>query len=587
MSATDDDRKQRFRFHKDDEIKLLQIVLRAKPCPYKITSRDGSIMIAWNNIAEEFKTICTPRPDGNLPHPRTCRTRCDKMLSDRRAMRGSAHLKTPKQESKEDKIKNELLERLEALQAKAMDSNAGSTLGAVATGVTGYGGDAGLNSSGSGSGSGSGSVSSLVSPGHFLAQGQGSSSAGTSIMNDSQPHRHAHQQHRGLAASATVSTVLTPQSLSNLGNHNHRIDHAPSMSEILADPRLLLPATAISGIHDDHHQVSSSDVFSVTASDVHSRMNRSKPSSGTSTSTGHKRRGNNNTEITVAAAIMPSSSSSQHNANTFDYVQRSSPLSSNQNHHPNLSSHASKRSRPSAGTGKPSPSSYMQQGNGHNSGQARSALGTISIGSGLSGQDLTGSSGVGIHVESDDDEDNDEDDDEDDDDGGFQDTQEDLGNDYEDDFDNGIDDEEDDQDERLHVPSLPSYQSGSLMVKNDGQNNRGSKRKSAPGAGNAASASSTLRAQTGGKSRRSSNQGLQRHPSGGLGKSGLSFGSIFGSSGYTLPSHVNKDDREYLMKALALEEQRMKVEEDKIALEREKLALERQRLQWEMRHIPQ
>ncbi|KAG0290326.1 hypothetical protein BGZ98_003516, partial [Dissophora globulifera] len=115
MSVTEDDRRQRFRFHKEDEIKLLQIVLRADPCPYKISARDGTIMVAWNLISEEFRTLCTPRADGKLPHSRTCRARSDKMLHDFRAQRENPYLR-PKTESKEDKIKYELLSRLDAVQ---------------------------------------------------------------------------------------------------------------------------------------------------------------------------------------------------------------------------------------------------------------------------------------------------------------------------------------------------------------------------------------------------------------------------------------------------------------------------------------
>jgi len=129
MSISEDDRKQRFRFHKDDEILLLEVVLQAQPCPYKISARDGTILVAWNKIAEEFKNRCKPRPEGNLPHSRTCRTRCDKMIIDFLAVRAAPHLRDKTKESKEEKVKNELLSTLATLAGKIQDPSQGNPSG--------------------------------------------------------------------------------------------------------------------------------------------------------------------------------------------------------------------------------------------------------------------------------------------------------------------------------------------------------------------------------------------------------------------------------------------------------------------------
>lgn len=60
----------------------------------------------------------------------------------------------------------------------------------------------------------------------------------------------------------------------------------------------------------------------------------------------------------------------------------------------------------------------------------------------------------------------------------------------------------------------------------------------------------------------------------------------FGAAGgFLQPSQLNADDRAYLMRTLALEEQRVKIEVDKVALERERLALENRRLEWKMQQM--
>ncbi|KAF9969855.1 hypothetical protein BGZ73_007610, partial [Actinomortierella ambigua] len=83
MSSKDheDERSKRFRFHRSEEIQLLRIVLEKVPCPYKILSRDGTILHAWNNIAADFNARCA-REGGQVPMSRSCRSRCKKMMAD-------------------------------------------------------------------------------------------------------------------------------------------------------------------------------------------------------------------------------------------------------------------------------------------------------------------------------------------------------------------------------------------------------------------------------------------------------------------------------------------------------------------------
>ncbi|KAF9306845.1 hypothetical protein BGZ74_002743 [Mortierella antarctica] len=118
--SDDDNRQKRFRFHKDDEILLLRLVLSAEPCPYLVNTRDGAIMVAWNNITSDFHAQCTHRPDGILPMPKTCRARCDKMLSDYLAARTNPNTKY-KRVSREDMVKHELLGKLALTLGKVAD----------------------------------------------------------------------------------------------------------------------------------------------------------------------------------------------------------------------------------------------------------------------------------------------------------------------------------------------------------------------------------------------------------------------------------------------------------------------------------
>ncbi|KAG0281360.1 hypothetical protein BGZ95_004699 [Linnemannia exigua] len=265
----EDDRKQRFRFHKEDEILLLNIVLRATPSPYSISTRDGAIMVAWNNIAEEFKGSCKPRPDGKVPHSRTCRTRCDKMIVDYLAMQASPQHRGKKLESKDDRIKNELVARLSALQGKGLDPNFIAATAAEATaGVgTGVGGNSPSNSDDPisnlspaissasgipGSGelighvTGSASGSSLMTPGQVLGRASGHQGINDSPLLDHTGHlqQHHHQQHHH----------QHHQQQDRYQQHHHQqLTSHQAASELIAASALLLPTT-MGGMHSSPHQ---------------------------------------------------------------------------------------------------------------------------------------------------------------------------------------------------------------------------------------------------------------------------------------------------------------------------------------------
>ncbi|KAF9111430.1 hypothetical protein BGX27_004944 [Mortierella sp. AM989] len=590
MSATEDDRKQRFRFHKNDEILLLEIVLRANPCPYKISSRDGAIMVAWNSIAEEFHRLCKPRPDGKLPHPRTCRTRCDKMIMDYMAMRGSPHLRNKRQESKEDRAKNELLSKLASIQGKVLDQTLGD-IGDDDDGIdmSGVGNDdnsasvGGFDTAGSRSGTGA----NLVTPGHLLAHG---ATAGSSAINNTQLHHHSQQQQQQQHNRSSVSSTLTPQSLAILGNDGHRMVHNQSTSELLAASRLLLSTPGIPGIQSGHHQ-DTSDILSITSTGTRPRVDRSKQQNASAGA--RKRRGNNLTDMSTTGSA---SAPSQHDLNSLDYMDRSNPNSAaGQTHHAGMLPNIAKRLKPASGKHVASnvANTFAQQNNGHHSNHARSLTGAIGgLGSNLSGPDLTGLNVSGIAEVSDDDDDDedeaeDEDDDEDGDNGaGFQDAREELGNDFDDDFgnDDDVDDGNIQDSQQLDSSSILSFQNSPTMAnRNDGRQRGGATMR-----GSVSSNIPALASNTKGRSKRKNNE-LQRHPSnnsvGGIIKAGLSpLGSAIGSG---FPSQMGAEDRKYLLRTLQLEEKKVQVQMDKIELERDRLQLERERLQWDMRKMNQ
>ncbi|KAF9985153.1 hypothetical protein BGZ65_011561 [Modicella reniformis] len=560
MSATDDDRKQRFRFHKEDEILLLQIVLSAKPCPYNISSRDGAIMVAWNSIAEEFKARCVPRSDGKLPLPRTCRTRCDKMITDYLASHASPNLKKQKQESREDKIKNELLKDLAHLQGRFIGREAGNS----------DNGDADAISVGSGA-----AGSNAVSVTQLLAQSAPSSSFPSSSValnvGDSQGHGsvpgHTHQTHRN-STSATSSSIM-PQSAISLGGSGHRTNHAQVTTELLASGILIPGATVASS--------SSSPSAPSAIPDKTSKQ------AGVSMAA-RKRRGNNSTETTATTSLNYLQQRSASSSSTSVQIQHNNPR--------RFKPIAMKPSQISS-----SANTHGQQTNNHHSSALRSTVGSIisGLGSSLAGQDLTGLSSVGVTVEGDSDdneEDDDEDEDDDDNEQGFQDAQEDLGNNYEDD-----DDGDHDSEEYPESASLLSHQNGSTSTSR-GDIRRGTKRAATSASATAAAAAAAAVAVAATSSmllpgssspygRSSSSHSLQRHTSNNnLNKSPLSplfSGGPSGNMGYVSLSQMTPEDRSYQMQRVTLEEQWLKVEMDKIALEREKLAFERMRLQLEMR----
>ncbi|KAI1302107.1 hypothetical protein EDD11_005736 [Mortierella claussenii] len=592
MSVAEEDKKQRFRFTKQDEILLLQIVLRARPCPYKISSRDGAILVAWNNIADVFERESVRRPDGKLPHPRTCRTRCDKMIVDYLAMRASPYRKGKKEESADDRLKSELLERLANIQGKVVDPNAANsqeeagpsgnganagTAGAAVTDVTN--GDvsaaaaaavAAVTAVGVSGGLGA-SGSSLVTPGHLLAH---------------VPIAGASFQHRGSTASATG---LTPQSLvtlsnsnnsnnnsSNNSNNGNRVGHSQSTSELLTASGLLLSTSGVPGVHSDHHHHNSPNPFLGTGSGVHSRAGRAN---ALSTSSANSRKRTTNGSATSAVAALTTAAS----ASSLNYLPRTSASSnSSTSHHLNLQRRSrainKRRSIPlnSGALGTP----YGQSSSGHHSNPSR-AGGGLGFASSLSGQDLAGLSGL-VPME-DSEEGNDDDNGEDDeDDGGFQDAREDFSNDYDHDFDaagdmSGVDEH---HDGHVDVSSLmPRTNSNNRGGEAPNKNARG--KSVGDGGSGSSSFLSKMQARSGRFRRTSSNQGLQRHHSGKIGKFDLSLGGGLGS-GLVLPSQLAPEDSNFLMRMLALEERRANNKFEEIEVDRGWLALEREYIEREM-----
>ncbi|KAF9990492.1 hypothetical protein BGZ75_001672 [Mortierella antarctica] len=549
MATVEDDRKQRFRFHKDDEILLLQIVLRAKPCPYKISSRDGAIMVAWNSIAEEFKVLCKPRHDGIVPHSRTCRTRTDKLIADFLANRATAHLRPQKQETKEDKVKNSLVTKLAAIQGKIEapppdpsdpDNNTAESpiMPGSASGTT-----------------------QLNTPAHLLTQG---SSSVPSSMSDLQLHGHSHSQQQQQQQQQRVSgglstTTLMPQSLVNIGSSNgHRMNHGQSPSELLAaSSSLLLATTSASGggLHHSHHQNSSPpNIFSSPGSDQRPRDEGSQQQASAS---GRKRRGNRNS--TFAAAAAPSVSTNQ--PSTTDYLQR--PASAHPEHHAIIP--ASKRLR----SGDMAILSTMSTVGGNDDGHDEDDDGNEDDGGEDSESDSDGNGTGGYQHDRDDD----------------------FGN---TDYDGGYGQQDDaEYANQTDASALLSLQNGSFSNIDSSKNNNNNNNNSSRSRNNKSSKRVAKRTTDRGKVAMSkynrevpsSNWPVPMPPANTNSSNSNEAGSSTAGPGYFVPSQLNAEDRAYLMRTLALEEQRVKVEVEKIALERERLALERSRLQWEMRQM--
>ncbi|KAG0224737.1 hypothetical protein BGX31_007867 [Mortierella sp. GBA43] len=530
MSVNEDERKQRFRFHKDDEIVLLDIVLEAKPCPYSITSRDGAIMMAWNDIAEKFKVQSQPRPDGKLPLPRTCRTRCDKMIDDYLQMRAYPNHKKQKQESKEDRKKNERLEKLARLQGRISGDpvpyDASDSIGDTDSTSTGPG-TAGSN---------------VLPTGQLILQdtpasSTSSSSSSSSVAlhaNDSNGQAlvpsHTHPSYRNVAS--TTSSALVPQSTLNLGHRTNQ-----PTSDILVTP-------------------TSQDAIATSATASMGTRKRKNTSTGETTTT------------TASVSVLQRSGST-----TLQFQQSNLTTSTN-----------SRRPRPIAikpSPTSPSPNAHILPINSHHSRSALSSMISNSLGPTLQGQGLPLQTlNVAVQGDSDDnEEEDDEDEDEDDTENqGLQDASEDLGNNYDD--DDVTEAVNHHGGERSEVASLIALQNGSTANRTD---TRRASRNTGPAASGSSAAVSSKYGRT------ASSQSLQRHASNSsLLKTPLSplfSGGILSNGGYQIPSQMTPEDRTYIMRTLALEEKKVKVEVDKIALEREKLALERTRLEWEMKQV--
>ncbi|ORZ24820.1 hypothetical protein BCR41DRAFT_348583 [Lobosporangium transversale] len=643
MSSLDDDRKQRFRFHKQDEILLLQIVLRAKPCPYKISSRDGAILVAWNHIAEEFERESVPRPDGKLPHPRTCRTRCDKMIMDFMAMRATPHLRGKKQESEEDRLKNELLEKLASIQGKVMDSeitpSASSSTTATTTAITGtVAGDVditsgpsstaasagGLNTTGAGAGPGPGPGT--IIPGHIL----GSSAPSTATAT--------HQQR----ASVASTTSLMPQSLNSLGNNSHhRVGHGQSTSELLAASGLMLSSAvpgssnSLSNNNDgnnsnnpsnNNNNSSSSGNNNNNTSDIHSRVDRSNNNlslisssvnpANSSAPTSRKRAAGSNAPG-VAAALTTTTSTTTTTApnSSLDYLQRMAPPASSssssatvggitargnqQSHSGILPAGTSKRLRSTpnerrVGTTAVATGNNSQHRTTNN--YTRSALGTMSNGLGSSllgtaGQslvDLTGISSSTAAAAAFAQELEDDNNEWDDDSGAGQHnvSGEGLGNEYDNSFGDGHDlgDEVDEEEDSLDPSSLMSSSLSHNVAVRTGRRGPGIGGMGGIGGVGGVGPSTSWAARSKVRpfrfKRTPSTQSLQRHPSGSLGKFELSLVGEHG--GYLLPSQMTEEDREFTMRMIALEECKVKIQLSKLELTRRWLELESKQLEHDL-----
>ncbi|KAG0262558.1 hypothetical protein BG011_010060 [Mortierella polycephala] len=581
MSNNDDDRKQRFRFHRDDEILLLEIVLRAKPCPYKISSRDGSIMVAWNTIAEEFKGLCKPRSDGKLPYSRTCRTRCDKMIVDYLAMQATPTLRNQKHEMREDQIKYELLGRLATLIGKGTNPSPPESTITNPLDVS------------------TGPVAGLLIPGGLMPQGSTSTNP---TANDPQLHYYSSPQQRGSAASQVSATAMTPQTLANIGNNNNQTGNQ-STSQLLAASRILLSASGMSGINNSHSQDTSPDPFSVASPQLGmSSQSPSQPQSPAKTQNLRKRRANNNnvasgTKGQGAAATAPATASvaateaamaTSVGQDSFNYQQRTTPSASSStattagNNSSSLTSNtkrlrSGKTTLPTIQPKAPgavntySQQNTNQQNNGHHSNHAHSSRSGASASEAVEVDNDDNNEQQEKDVEADNDDGEDV--------GGYQHNQDAFDDGYGGDYNH----EADTPDSRKYEFASPS------LPQNDGRDARASSKWAEKRSSNSSPAQSfTFKRQASFQGRNMVNFGAQRQFRDNTGDSSESspyMGSGFGAGWFLAPSQMTAEDRTHLMRTLALEEQRVRVEVDKIALERERLALERTRLEWEMRRM--
>ncbi|GJJ70188.1 hypothetical protein EMPS_02537 [Entomortierella parvispora] len=631
ISSAEDDRKQRFRFHKDDEILLLEIVLQAQPCPYKISARDGTILVAWNKIAEEFKNQCKPRPEGNLPHSRTCRTRCDKMIIDFLAIRASPHLRDKTKESKEEKIKNELLARLATVAGKIQDPTQGTPSGNPSSFLP--------------SPAAASSTSLSISPSTGGTSPHGISPIPVGTLTGSSPtgstSAAALTPGNVLAAAAAAAAVAgsngVPSSggLQDVQQHPHPLRGTTGASSYLVSnpplggssghDSLTSSLSAADGNHIIHNQGGNSSTVSPrqTRSHMPGGATSAIPAAPIGSGPGSSKRGSahqydyrtTTTPVPVAVAVTSAKRGSQSGTNNGTGKGEG---------------HSAKRHRPSTGGKLPVSSASAaaahaassaahnnrrhSSGTGHHSSNRSTRANKHGPPQGQSESEEDEEDG-----EEEEDENEEDDEDEDEDDVNEQaninhhtnmgqraepmmetSMNEDL-----DDYDNGYDNDygndlHDEGDSREELPSL--IQSGnpkeqlsprrmnrvaksfiSTLRPYSGQQPQSLETQSKSYSHSGRSSSSSL--AQGSSNHRGSfgvEGGSSHNNSGGIGGAA---GGFLGPSGKPLivPSQVNAEDRVYLLRNLALEEQRVNVEVEKIALEREKLALERTRLQWEMR----
>ncbi|KAF9924355.1 hypothetical protein FBU30_005658 [Linnemannia zychae] len=614
----EDDRKLRFRFHREDEILLLNIVLRASPCPYTISSRDGAIMIAWNKIAEEFIRLHKPRTDGKVPYSRTCRSRCDKMIADYLAMQASPLLRNKRIESKNDRIRNELVARLSALQGKGLDADLiASAAEAVGTGARTGTGTGTVGGAGTGTGTGdtssnsSSSISNL-SPAVPSASGILTGSAtGPSLMTPGQVLGRA-SGNQGLNESPLLTHTAQLQSHHNQQNQQQQqqLTNQQAASELLAASALLLPTT-MGGIHSSSHQASaptstSADLFTTSNSAITGTARADKK--GKQVAGSRKRRSGNS----AGSEIQTQQQSPSVSTASFEALQRQSISHAASSVIPNAKRLRSsiKQSSATAITGAMSTYTQSESPSQQQVNSGRAMMGVLGqgVGSNFTGNDLTGLSNLGgnhhhqsfpdihsvhdfeddnsdsndldDHNDVDDNDEEDEEEDEEEADTGFQDDHDTFDSNYD---DNSFGHELDgvSPSSQMEASTLLSFQKGTVHGRSGHRKNKSSKH-TMLGDNNGQLSKSPMR----NKGSSNGNSSLYRHGNINSGSTGLNFGGLsMLPTGFLQPSQLNADDRAYLMRTLALEEQRVKIDLDKVALERERLALENRRLEWKMQQM--
>ncbi|KAG0054055.1 hypothetical protein BGZ83_012044 [Gryganskiella cystojenkinii] len=700
-TVEDENRKpQRFRFHKDDELLLLNIVLDTKPCPYKISARDGTILLAWNNIAEAFKSRCAPRADGMLPHSRTCKNRCDKMIADYLVVWTTPSLRDISRESKEDRIKFDLVARLAIEAGKITNtstnppnedgsststpSTATKRHAAAGTSTTGSlmnlaprpsevstpvssesSSNAGIASAlGSNSANASSSSSSVVSPpnnGHnafAFHSTTATTSMGTSmnpISISEQHYQNLHQQYPPASSSPAVATATDNNTTTVINTSQASLQaRTGGVEELLAAVAENYthgrPTWTQNGTGGFSHVSSMSTPALSAIPETHLNHNANNITASATTSTNinviNKNRGVSARQTRIRATgggitmpaepIVPTGSRSAKRT-PRGIVGNRDPSSNGRNDEEEEDDiRSSKRHRPSVGgklpmASAPRHATHRNQPNSdHNNSSTKHPSSRQTRSTKAAPPPPPAPPQPESEEEEDDieaDEDDEDEEDEIDDEGeqhgadhstdqrsakddingfGDQSYEHDYGNEYENDYGNeygggGGGGQSAELNERNHRDlAFQAILGRDLSSRREGRvtTEAGSSSSSSHQYRQSSNSSQQQQQQQQQHSQQhkrplemQKNRGKSSGWSSSLSTSnghggGSSLGGLLGSSNggqILIPSQLTPSDRDYLLRNLALEEQRAHVELEKIALEREKLALERTRLQWEMR----